>query len=281
MRRSLGPFGEVVAPSSGILDLSSADSIAAVVRESRPDLIVNAGAYTEVDRAESEPEVAMAVNGMAPRVLAEEALRCGAMVVNYSTAYVFDGAAAGAYGEADPAVPLSVYGRSKLAGEQALRESGCPCFIFRTNWVYGTRGRNFFLAMLSLARERKELQIVADQFGAPTTARFVAAATAAVIAKVSPQGGLDREQFREFGGTYHMTAAGRTSWHEFATEILRGQAVALQPISASEYRAAAKRPRNSLLDNTKLDRCFGISPPDWRSGLRSCLAEIANRNEPA
>lgn len=277
MRRALDPIGEVVAPSRGVLDLSSADSVAAAVRESRPDLIVNAGAYTEVDRAESEPEVAMAVNGMAPRVLAEEALRCGAMVVHYSTAYVFDGAKAGAYGEEDPVAPLNIYGRTKLAGETALLESGCPCFIFRTNWVYGTRGRNFFLTMLRLARDQEELRIVDDQFGAPTTARFVADATAAAIAKVSPQGGFDREQFGEFGGIYHMTAAGRTSWHEFATEILQGQAVVLRPVAGSQYRAAAERPRNSLLDNAKLDRRFGISPPDWRSGLRSCLKELSEQ----
>lgn len=278
LRRTLAGFGEVVAPPRDVLDLASADSIAAAVRGTRPDLIVNAAAYTAVDKAESEPDMAMSVNGTAPRVLAEEALRSGATVVHYSTDYVFDGSkAGGAYREDDPPAPLNVYGRTKLAGERALGEAGCPHLIFRTSWVYGARGQNFFLTMLRLAREKKELKIVDDQFGAPTPARFIAEATADAIARTSVQGRLDQDRFQEMSGIYHMTASGRTNWYGFAAEILRGQkgVAALLPIPSAEYPSPAKRPRNSLLDNTKLNQRFGISLLDWKTGLQQCMEEIS------
>jgi len=276
LRRTLAGFGEVIAPDRDILDLASADSIAAAVRGARPDLIVNAAAYTAVDRAESEPDLAMSVNGAAPRVLAEEALQSGAMVIHYSTDYVFDGSKAGAYREEDAPAPLNVYGRTKLAGERALADAGCPYLVFRTSWVYGPSGQNFLLTMLKLARERKELKIVDDQFGAPTPARAIAEATADAIAQIAAKGRLDRDRFREMSGIYHMTASGRTSWHGFAVEILRGQegVAALRPIPSAEYPTPATRPKNSLLDNSKLNEDFGISLPDWQVGLRMCMASF-------
>lgn len=277
LRRTLAGLGEVIAPARDVLDLASADSIAAAVRGTRPDLIVNAAAYTAVDKAESEPDLAMSVNGTGPRVLAEEALQAGAMVIHYSTDYVFDGGKAGAYREEDIPAPLNVYGRTKLSGERVLGESGCPHLIFRTSWVYGPRGQNFFLTMLRLARNRKELKIVDDQFGAPTLARFIAEASADAIARTFSGGRLDRDRFREMSGIYHMTAAGRTSWYGFAAEILRGQegVAALLPIPSAEYPSPAKRPRNSLLDNTKLNQTFGIRVPDWKTGLQLCREQIS------
>ena len=279
LRRTLAGFADVIAPDRDILDLASADSIVAAVRGARPDLIVNAAAYTAVDKAESEPDLAMSVNGAAPRVLAEEALQAGAMVIHYSTDYVFDGSKDGAYREEDLPVPLNVYGRTKLAGERALADAGCPYLVFRTSWVYGPSGQNFLLTMLRLARERKEMKIVDDQFGAPTPARAIAEATAGAIAQISTKGRLEQDRFREMSGIYHMTASGRTSWYGFAVEILRGQegVAALRPIPSAAYPSPAKRPGNSLLDNSKLNKVFGISLPDWQVGLRMCMAELRER----
>lgn len=276
LRRSLAGLGEVIAPARTDLDLAATDSIAAAVRLIRPDLIVNAGAYTAVDKAESEADLAMRVNGIAPRVLAEEAMRSGAMIVHYSTDYVFNGEKPGAYVEDDLAAPLNVYGRTKLAGERAIAEAGGPHLIFRTTWIYGPRGQNFFLTMSRLFRERKELTIVNDQFGAPTPARFVADATAVAIQKTLMEDRLGHDRFRPMGGIYHMTASGRTNWYDFAVEILRGQegGAALRPIPSADYPTPAKRPRNSLLDNARLQQVFGISLPDWKAGLRLCQEEF-------
>lgn len=266
LRRTLAVLGEVIAPGRDALDLASADSIVAAVRTARPGLIVNAAAYTAVDQAESESDLAMRVNGYAPGILAEEAHKAGAMLVHYSTDYVFDGSKAAPYVEADPVAPLNAYGRTKLAGEQAVMASGAAHLILRTSWVYAPRGRNFLLTVRKLGRERKELKIVDDQIGAPTPARMIAEATAHLVSG-NPA---------ESAGIYHLSAAGQTSWHEFAAEILRGVegAAMVRPIPTSEYPTPARRPKNSLLDNSRFLKHFGFALPDWRVGLQLCLEEL-------
>ena len=278
LRRTLAIFGEVVAPPRDVLDLASTDSIAAAVRGVRPGLIVNAAAYTAVDKAESETERAMKINGDAPRILAEEAALCNAALIHYSTDYVFDGHKVEAYREADEAAPINVYGRTKLAGEQGVIAANAAHLIFRTSWVYGSRGRNFFLTMLRLGRERRELKVVDDQFGAPTSARLIAEATAGAIAKNYSGGKLDIDGFRERGGLYHLTAAGRTTWFGFAQAILIGRegVATVLPIPTSAYPTPARRPQNSVLDNGKLEKQFGFGLPDWKVGLQLCLEELGD-----
>jgi dTDP-4-dehydrorhamnose reductase len=276
LRRALAIFGEVVAPSRDLLDLASADSIVAAVRGVRPRLIVNAAAYTGVDKAESESGLAMQINGDAPRILAEQAALQGAALIHYSTDYVFDGAKAEPYREGDEAAPINVYGRTKLAGEQGVMAATAPYLVFRTSWVYGPRGRNFLLTMLRLGTERKELKVVDDQFGAPTSARLIAEATAAAVARNFSGGRLDVDAFRETGGLYHLTAAGRTTWYGFAQAILSGRegVAKVLPIPTSGYPTPARRPQNSVLDNSKLEKQFGFSLPDWKTGLTLCLEEL-------
>jgi len=259
----LAALGEVVAPERGALDLADAGALRARVRAARPDVIVNAAAYTAVDRAESEPAAAFAVNAAAPGVLAEEAKRLGAILVHYSTDYVFDGQKAAPYVEDDPPRPLGVYGRSKLDGERAIRASGCRHLILRTSWVYAGRGRNFLLTMLRLAAERPELRVVDDQRGAPTWARDIAVATARLLA--DPPEGL-----------FHLTASGATTWYGFACAILQGAGLAtpVRPIASSEYPTPARRPANSVLDSGRLRAAAGIVMPAWEEGLAGCLAEL-------
>lgn len=277
LRRTLAIFGEVVAPSRDILDLASVDSIVAAVRGVRPSLIVNAAAYTAVDKAESESELAMKINGDAPRILAEEAALRNAALIHYSTDYVFDGRKAEPYREDDEAAPINVYGRTKLAGEQGVMAAKAAHLIFRTSWVYGSRGRNFLLTMLRLAKERKELKVVDDQVGAPTSARLIAEATAGAIAKNFADGVLDLDRFRQMGGLYHLTAAGRTTWYGFAQAILTGKEgmAKVSPIPTSGYPTPARRPQNSVLDNSKLEKQFGFSLPDWKVGLQLCIEELS------
>lgn len=269
LRRTLAVLGEVIAPGRDALDLASADSIVAAVRAARPGLIVNAAAYTAVDQAESESDLAMRVNGHAPGLLAEEAHKAGATLVHYSTDYVFDGSKATPYVEADPVAPLNAYGRTKLAGEQAIMASGAAHLILRTSWVYAPRGRNFLLTVQRLGRERKELKIVDDQIGAPTPARMIAEATAHLVSR-NPA---------ESAGIYHLSAAGQTSWYEFAAEILRGVegAATVRPIPTSEYPTPARRPKNSLLDNSRFHEHFGFALPDWRVGLQLCMEELKDQ----
>ena len=276
LRRTLAIFGEVVAPPRDVLDLASADSIVAAVRGVRPNLIVNAAAYTAVDKAESEPDLAMQINGYAPRILAEEAHRQNTALIHYSTDYVFDGRKAEPYREDDETAPTNAYGRTKLAGEHAVMAARAAHLVFRTSWVYGSRGRNFLLTMLRLAKERKELKVVDDQFGAPTSARLIAEATAAAIASNFVDRRLDLDRFRQMGGLYHLTAAGRTTWYGFAQAILKGQTgvAKVLPIPTSGYPTPAPRPQNSVLDNSKLERQFGFALPDWEVGLRLCLEEL-------
>jgi dTDP-4-dehydrorhamnose reductase len=256
LARSLAPLGEVHALGRAQLDLADAGRISAVVRAASPVVIVNAAAYTAVDRAESEPELAFAVNATAPGLLAAEAARLGALLVHYSTDYVFDGTKPGAYVEDDPPHPLNVYGSSKLAGERAIAASGCRRLILRTSWVYGPHGSNFMLTMLRAARERPELRVVDDQVGAPTSSLAIARATAQVLRA----GGE---------GLYHLSAAGKTSWCGFARAILAhaGLDTPVVAIRSEEYPAAARRPRNSLLDNSRLQATFGVALAPWEEGL--------------
>ena len=271
LRRTLAPLGQVVAMDSKALDLADADAIRAKVREVAPRIIVNPAAYTAVDKAESEPGRARLVNAVAPAVLAEAADQCGAMLVHYSTDYVFDGRKETPYLEDDVTHPLNVYGATKLDGEAAIRASGVRHLILRTSWVYGARGGNFLLTMQRLMQERPELRIVDDQIGAPTWSRMIAEATALILAQcLSPARGADRP---EPWGTYHLTCGGETSWYGFAAAIaeLGGYPTRLTPIPSSDYPTPARRPANSRLDNGKLARVFGLRLPHWREALKRCL----------
>lgn len=278
LARSLSTLGEVVALDSSQLDLTDAAAIRRVANDIQPRIIVNPAAHTAVDKAESETERAYAINATAPGILAEEAEKLGALLVHYSTDYVFDGSGEHARIETDVTGPLNVYGASKLAGELAIQTACQRHLIFRTSWVYGARGANFLLTMRRLMRERPELKIVADQLGAPTWSRSLADATAQVLAQItSPGRGADKPQP---WGVYHMTNAGETSWYGFAKAILELDAPALEtrllprllPIPSSDYPTPAKRPLNSRLNNDKLARTFDVKLPDWQVALRLCLA---------
>jgi dTDP-4-dehydrorhamnose reductase len=273
LQRSLAPLGEVIALDRNQLDLAQPDALRERVREIAPQAIVNAAAYTAVDRAESEPELASAINAIAPGVLAEEARRLDAVLVHYSTDYVFDGAKPGPYFESDTTNPLSVYGRTKLEGERAIVSSGCRHLTLRTSWVYGSRGQNFLLTMLRLARERAQLRIVDDQFGAPTWCREIADATAALLSAAVAATGSD--------GLYHLTAAGATSWFGFAQAIFESPEMArlgitppaLEAIPTSAYPTPAKRPANSRLDCGRLETRAGVRLGPWERSLARAVGE--------
>ena len=256
LARSLAPLGHVTALDRTQLDITDGDKIAAAVRAASPNVIVNAAAYTAVDRAESERDLAFSVNAAAPGVLAAQAAKLGALFVHYSTDYVFDGTKAGPYREDDPPHPLNIYGASKLAGERAIAATGCRHLILRTSWVYGPHGSNFMRTILRAARERPELRVVDDQVGAPTTSLAIARATAEVLRHPAE-------------GLYHMSAAGQTSWCGFARAILSraGIRTPVVAIRSEEYPTAARRPRNSLLDNSRLREAFGVSLAPWEEGL--------------
>lgn len=269
LQACLPQLGEVVATDFPDVDMADTDSIRKAVRAAKPQVIVNSAAHTAVDRAEAEPELAMQVNGTGPGVLAEEALRGGALLVHYSTDYVFDGEKRSPYVEADAPNPLSAYGRSKLEGDRRIAASGCRHLVLRTSWVYGASGQNFLLTMLRIARERKPLRVVDDQHGAPTSSDMLAAATVPCI-----RAALDDARLE---GLYHMTAAGQTTWYRFACEIFAALGIAadITPIRSADYRAAARRPANSVLDNGKLNRQLGIQMPSWQAGLAEVLARLA------
>ena len=264
LERSLAPLGEVIALDRARLDLSDPAAIQRVVRDARPEVIVNAAAYTAVDRAESEPALASAINGVAPGIVAEEARLCGALLVHYSTDYVFDGEKKTPYVEDDPAHPLNVYGRTKLEGECAIEASGCRYLILRTSWVYGPRGHNFLRTVLRLAREHNELRMVDDQIGAPTSAAAIALATAEMLRRAGPE------------GLFHMTASGETSWRGFAEAILaRNQLqVRVVGIASQDYPVAARRPRYSLLDSGKLRSAYGLTLGSWEHRLDEVVAQV-------
>jgi dTDP-4-dehydrorhamnose reductase len=276
LRHALASLGDVIALDRSELDLAQPEALRDQVRAIAPDAIVNAAAYTAVDRAESEPEFARAVNAIAPGVLAEEAQRLDAVLVHYSTDYVFDGTKPGPYVESDPTNPLNVYGRTKLEGERAIGASGCRHFTLRTSWVYGTRGSNFLLTMLRLANERRNsLRIVDDQIGAPTWCREIATATAALLARPELAG-------RGADGLYHLTASGATSWFGFAQAIFASPEMArlglmppaLEAIPSSAYPTPARRPANSRLDCGRLAERAGIRLATWDEALGRCMAEL-------
>ena len=279
LRRALAPLGELVALGHAECDLSDAAALRARLREEKPDVIINAAAYTAVDKAENETALAAAINARAPGVIGAEAERLGACVVHYSTDYVFDGSKTAPYVEEDPTHPLSVYGKSKLDGELALQGSGARHLIFRTSWVAGAHGNNFAKTILRLGAERDTLAVVADQFGVPTTASLLADTTAQLLCRMQ-QAGQDRFAF----GLYHLVPSGETNWHEYACFVLRealqaGIPLKLQPqqvraITSAEYPLPAKRPANSRLDTTRLRRSFDLTLPDWQSGVQKLLQEI-------
>ena len=288
LRRALLPLGDLVCTAgpddnwvggSEVLDLSDREAAAALVRRVAPDYVINPAAYTAVDKAEDQPELARQINAVAPRVMAEEAARCGAFVVHYSTDYVFDGHANRPYGEHYPPSPQNVYGQTKLEGEQAVAASGAPHLILRTSWLYGPRGNNFLRTILRLARDKGELRIVDDQTGAPTWARQVAEVTAQVLAQGSA---LGRAWLEDRSGTYHLTASGATSWYGFARAILDHAARAaphaplarLVPIHAVDYPAKATRPTYSVLDCSRLASTFGLALSPWEEQLACVMEEV-------
>ncbi|HEX5862944.1 MAG TPA: dTDP-4-dehydrorhamnose reductase [Casimicrobiaceae bacterium] len=269
LARVLPQHGDVAALDRLRLDLADADAIRTTVRALRPQLIVNAGAYTAVDQAERESALAEAINARAPGVLAEEAQRLGAVLIHYSTDYVFDGLASTPYAEESPTLPLNVYGRSKLHGEQAIAASAAAAIVFRTSWVYASRGRNFFLTIRRLAAERDELRIVADQWGIPNWSRTLAEATATLVGHGVPA-------LAAHAGLYHLAGRGQTNWFEFARAIV-GEVgrPTITPIETAEYPTAARRPAYAVLATGKFERTFGFGLPDWREMLRSCIAQTA------
>ena len=268
LERSLQGLGEVIAPRRAQLDLSDLAQLRAVIRAVRPALIVNPGAYTAVDKAESEPELAFRVNAEAPALMAAEAKLLGAALVHYSTDYVFDGTKEGGWLETDPPRPLNVYGQSKLAGEQAIAAAGIDHLILRTSWVYGMRGKNFLLTMLRLGKERDELRVVCDQHGAPTWSRTVSDTTAILLAQARAAGPA---WWQRHGGTYHLSSQGQTTWCGFTEAILAsaGLSCRVVPIPSEDYPVPARRPRNSVLDSSKLRALCEL--PEWQQALALCL----------
>lgn len=305
LERSLQGLGRIIAPDRQQMDLANPDQMRAFIRAVQPDLIINPAAYTAVDLAESEPELAMRINAEAPGLMAEEAARLGATLIHFSTDYVFDGSKAGAYLESDATNPVSVYGKTKLAGEQAVIAADCAHLILRTSWVYGLRGKNFLLTMLRLGRERDTLRVVADQFGAPTWSRTLAEVTAHAVAQslagaaghpaqaagtgdalartaaahhADPAGVLrlrsQQDWWRERSGIYHVTAQGKTSWHGFTEAILAqanlGKPCVVQPITTADYPTPARRPANSALSCAKFMQQF-CGLPEWDAALALCM----------
>nr|WP_249170469.1 dTDP-4-dehydrorhamnose reductase [Burkholderia multivorans] len=281
LQRTLQGLGNVVALDRSRLDLSRLDQVRDVVRDLKPDLIVNPAAYTAVDQAETDVAMATRLNAEAPAVLAEEAKRIRAALIHYSTDYVFSGTKAGPYVEDDAVDPQNVYGRTKLDGERAIAASGCAHLIFRTSWVYGTRGKNFLLTMLRLGAERDELKVVADQIGAPTWSNTIATLTAHVVAQATCAPVRD-EWWHTHSGIYHLCAAGSTSWHGFAEAIFRladlPKKPAVMPIPASAYPTPAKRPANSQMSNAKLAKHFGLHAPHWEAALALCMMQMVRHS---
>jgi len=279
LQRGLAPLGEVVALGPEQADFEEPEGLRDCVRQHRPDVIVNAAAYTAVDKAESEPDLARTINAIAPGVLAQEALRGNAWLVHYSTDYVFDGSGAQCWLETDVTAPLSVYGATKLAGDELIRQSGCKYLIFRTSWVYGARGGNFARTMLRLAQERDSLVVVDDQIGAPTGADLIADITAHALRTV--------QQHPELSGLYHLVAAGETSWHGYARFVLdfaqhaglplKVTSDAISSVPTSGFPLPARRPLNSRLDTTKLCRTFDLNLPVWQTGVERMLTEILDK----
>lgn len=283
LQRSLATLGELVALDAGSQnmcgDFTNLEGIAQTVRTVAPDIIVNAAAHTAVDKAESEPDLSRTLNALAPRVLAQEAKRSGAWLVHYSTDYVFDGSGAEPWMETDPTAPLSVYGKTKLEGEELIRATGCQHLIFRTSWVYAARGGNFAKTMLRLAQERDHLTVINDQIGAPTGADLLADAAAHAI-RIA-------RQHPEVSGLYHLVAGGQTSWHSYASFVIdfaRQSGIkikvapeAVEPVASSVFPLPAKRPHNSRMNTGKFTNTFDIYLPDWQTGVTRMLTEILDK----
>jgi dTDP-4-dehydrorhamnose reductase len=291
LNRLLPTLGKVIAPGRNELDLCVPEKICEIMRNAKPQLVVNAGAYTAVDAAETDQANASAVNVEAPGLLALEAKKLGALIVHFSTDYVFDGSKRSPYLETDHLNPINAYGRTKLAGEEAIRNSGAAHLIFRTSWIYATHGKNFLRTILRLATEREELKIVDDQVGAPTCAFDLAQATAGILTGII---GKTKNDFisPEVSGTYHITAVGQTNWYEFAKVILEEASRAHQdlpwltsatnarpiiarrvlPISTEAFRSPTRRPAYSVLSNARLMQIFGVTLPDWRVQLQRCFS---------
>lgn len=272
LHRTLATLGKIIHFNKQELDLSQPSLIREKIQEVRPSIIVNAAAYTAVDKAEAEPALARAINERAPGVIAEEAKKLDALIVHYSTDYIFNGQSQRPYTEHDAPEPLNEYGASKLAGDQAIIHSGCHYFIFRTTWVYGARGHNFLLTMLRLAKERTQLKIINDQIGAPTWSRLIAEASAQILMHHQPH-----QQ-----GIYNLTSSGATSWHGFASTIFKllkevkedFTAPEVLPIPTSEYPTPAKRPHYSILCHDKLEKNFAVTMPDWEDSLKLCIGDM-------
>ncbi len=294
LQRTLAPLGELVAldraqSSDGLCgDLGQPECLAATIRQLRPDVIVNAAAYTAVDKAESEPEQAPLINAHAPEVLAREAEALGAWLIHYSTDYVFNGSGTEPWQETDVTAPLNVYGQTKLEGELRVQTACTRHLIFRTSWVYAAHGSNFAKTMLKLAQERERLTVINDQWGAPTGAELIAGVTATAIQKVFENKSLQTYQ-DALAGLYHLVAAGETHWHAYASHVIR-QAKMLRPdmpwavqeivpVPSTAFVTAAQRPHNSRLNTGKLQAAFGISLPDWQQGVDSMLAEILTHKD--
>jgi dTDP-4-dehydrorhamnose reductase len=276
LRHKLACLGDVTAVEYPEVDFSNPDSIRDVVRAAEPAVIINAAAYTAVDKAETEPALALAINGTAPGVLAEEAKRLGSILIHYSTDYVFDGTKQGAYFETDAPNPQNVYGKTKLAGDEAIQSVGGDYLILRTSWVYGARGSNFLLTMMRMARERDELRIVEDQAGAPTSSECIAQATANLLAQLlAPAGG----GLQGRSGVYNLTNAGETTWFGFAKAFLTKRygaaAPHLIPITTSEFPRPARRPANSRLSCRRIEETFGVKMPHWEDALSLVLETLA------
>lgn len=279
LQRALAPLGEVIAVDQAACDLANPAAIRTLLAEVRPQVIVNPAAYTAVDKAESEPDLAMAINASAPAIFGQEAVHLGALVIHYSTDYVFDGLGTEAYTEDDIPNPQSIYGKTKHAGEQALLASGADCLIFRTSWVFGAHGGNFAKTMLRLAAEREQLNIVADQYGAPTSASLLADVTAQVLGRYQREGKANFPL-----GLYHLAAGGCTTWYEYAQTVIRTAQAAgrqlklaaddVRPIATVDYPLPATRPANSRLDTRKLQASFGLRLPKWQCGLDHVLQQI-------
>jgi len=283
LQRTMAVLGNITSWDMEEMDLTDEKAIRTGIRQIQPKLIVNAAAYTAVDKAEEEPNLAMSINGIAPGILAEEAKKLGAGIIHYSTDYVFDGSNKNPYIEDDKPNPINIYGKTKLAGEEAIEKSGCPHLILRTSWVYGLRGKNFLKTMMKLLGERKEINVVNDQIGSPTWSRLIAEATALIVA----QGVRDIYTFMaEHSGIYHLTSSDKTSWYGFVEAIRRldankGEHICqrVQPIPTDDYPTPAKRPKYSVLDNNKINRVFGVQLPQWEDALAMVLADLEAVNE--
>lgn len=282
LRRTLACLGEVIAASlegeyGPAIDLMDAQALARLIRETQADALINAAAYTAVDRAETERQAAWRINAEAVGEMGALLAPRRVPIIHYSTDYVFSGRLGRPYTEADDPDPINVYGETKLAGERALLESGARALILRTSWVYGARGNNFLLTMRRLFQEREELRVVDDQIGSPTWSRMLAEVTALLLYRIL-RGEIDLDKV---GGLYHLTGSGQVSWYGFAGAILKatGAKTRLIPISSSDYQAPAKRPLFSVLDNRRFQETFGLAMPDWRLSLAQCLEELAVSNE--